>query len=70
MHPRRFSPPWTIEGTTGGWRVRDAAGHAMAYVYGENTVQGVGAQTLTVDEARRFAVDITKLPELLRPPRE
>jgi hypothetical protein len=68
MPPRRFPAPWTIERTAGGWCVRDAAGQTLAYVYGENTPQGVGSQALTVDEARRIAVNIAKLPGLLKSP--
>ena len=31
---RRFPPPWTVEQTPGGYKVIDADGQALAYVYG------------------------------------
>ena len=64
--PRRFPPPWTVERTTGGWCVRDAAGFAVAYVYGDDTPQGASANKMTVDEAQRIAPNIAKLPDLMK----
>ena len=63
--PRRSPPPWTTIRTEGGWRVNDATGRPLAYVYGHDD-QGAGSHHLTVDEARRIAVNIAKLPELLQ----
>ncbi len=31
--PRHFPPPWTVEQIPGGYKVKDANGHALAYVY-------------------------------------
>jgi hypothetical protein len=31
---RRFPPPWTIEELDGGFKVLDANGQVLAYVYG------------------------------------
>jgi hypothetical protein len=57
---RRFPTPWTVEKTPGGFKVLDANGQALAYVYaGDKSV------TLTEDEARRIASNIAKLPALL-----
>lgn len=65
---RRFPPPWKVVDTPGGWQVIDATGFPVAYVYGEDRGGcGVADQGMTKEEARRIAVNIAKLPELLGP---
>ena len=57
MTSRRFPAPWQIEQTPGGYKVLDANGQALAYVYARETRQQADiAQVLTFDEARRDAV--------------
>lgn len=65
--PRRFKPPWVAERIPGGYVVKDATGQALAYVYGRETkAQADTAKVLTMDEARRVASNIAKLPTLLK----
>jgi hypothetical protein len=53
---RRFPPPWTVEQIPGGFKVKDANGQSLAYVYGrESKANADIANVLTMDEARRIA---------------
>jgi hypothetical protein len=63
---RRFSPPWTVEQIAGGYKVKDAHGQSLAYVYGRETrADADTAGVLTLNEARRIAGNIAKLPTYL-----
>jgi hypothetical protein len=66
MTQRRFPPPWTVEEVAVGYVVKDANGQSLAYVYGrESRADADTAHVLTMDEARRIASNIAKLPSFL-----
>ena len=53
---RRFPAPWQVEQIPGGYKVLDASGQALAYVYARDTkAQADIAKVLTFDEARRIS---------------
>jgi hypothetical protein len=63
---RRFPAPWTVEAIDAGFKVVDANKQALAYVYGYANPRDAGvANALTLDEARRIAANIAKLPSLV-----
>ena len=39
MTSRRFPAPWTVEQIPGGYKVLDANGQALVYVYARETAQ-------------------------------
>ena len=66
MTARRFPPPWTVVPMPGGFKVVDAQGQSLAYLYARETrADADTAKVLTMDEARRIASNIAKLATLL-----
>jgi hypothetical protein len=63
---RRFPAPWHADKMPGGYVVRDANGQALAYLYSrDNEGDARQAKVLTNDEARRIALHVARLPELV-----
>jgi K+/H+ antiporter YhaU regulatory subunit KhtT len=66
MNTRRFPASWRADKILGGYVVRDANGQALTYIYSRDSeAEAQQAKVLTKDEARRVAVNIARLPELL-----
>ena len=64
---RRFPPPWTIDEMNDAcFIVRDANGQALGYFYFEEEPGRRAAANLLTNEARRIAVNIANLPQLLK----
>jgi hypothetical protein len=71
---RRFPPPWRVVELPGGYAVEDEGrmpsasnGQRLGSFYGRadpNVARQAG--TLTMDEARRMALNFAKLPDLLK----
>ena len=64
--PRRFPAPWRAVETPGGFRVDDADGQPLAYIYGAERSRGANDQGLSLEEARRVAAWIARSPALVR----
>jgi len=63
---RHFPSPRSVEQIPGGYKLKDATGQSLAYVYGRETqADAATTKVLTIDEARRVASNIAKLPKLL-----
>jgi hypothetical protein len=55
----------TVTRAPGGWQIIDATGRVLAYTNGRGD-GGAGSDSLTLDEARRIAAGIARVPKLLR----
>jgi hypothetical protein len=56
----------TVEAITGGFKVIDADGQSLAYIYGHADQRDAeSSKGLTLDEASRIAANIAKLPAVL-----
>ena len=63
---RRFPPPWSAEDSGAAFVVKDSAGQKLAYVYYENEPgRRSAAKLLSKDEARRIAMNVARLPNLI-----
>jgi hypothetical protein len=65
----RIPPPWRLEDVPGGFRVTDAHGRPLAYVYSvDGSARAALPDALTPAEARAIALTIARLPEIMPAP--
>ena len=64
--PRRFPPPWSIEERQESFIVKDAKGQQIAYLYFDEAAAADVDEAAVADEAFLIAVNIAKLPSVLR----
>ena len=65
-NPRYFSAPWSVEEQEASFVVRDAIGQPLSHCHFENGLARLwDRKRLTKDEARRIALSIANLPNLL-----
>jgi hypothetical protein len=65
MPQRRFPPPWSIDQLDECFIVRDADGQALGYFYFEEQQSPAIDKRLTLDDARRMAVNFAQLPDVV-----
>jgi hypothetical protein len=65
-NPRYFSAPWSVEEREASFVVRDAIGQPLSHCHFENGLARFwDRKQLTKDEARRIALSIANLPNML-----
>jgi hypothetical protein len=58
---RRFPTPWREEKISGGYVVRDANRQTLVHIFARSSEsEAIQAKMLTMDEARRIAVNVAK----------
>ncbi|HVI13607.1 MAG TPA: hypothetical protein VM822_12110 [Pseudolabrys sp.] len=63
----RYPAPWTVEDVGGCFVVKASNDRPLVFIYyGEGVARRSFARLLTRNAARRIAVGIAKLPELLQ----
>jgi hypothetical protein len=62
----RFPAPWRIVELPNGFAVEDATGKQIGVFYGRALDIAGYTGMMTMDEAREMAIDVAKLPELLK----